>query len=182
MESTVTDFVRVLRNAEVRVSPAETMDAVRALELVGYGERERVRQVLAATLAKTIDDKILFDECFERFFAWHDAAPEQETEPLPPAIDAARPDALHESALSELAALLVAGDAARLQLAIAAAGRAAGLGNMRIFTQRGLYTRRVLEALGWQELQEDILNLEQAPEGADPGRSTGLALKRQAER
>ena len=113
------------------------MDAVRALELVGYGERERVRQVLAATLAKTIDDKILFDECFERFFAWHDAAPEQETEPLPPAIDAARPDALHESALSELAALLVAGDAARLQLAIAAAGRAAGLGNMRIFTQRG---------------------------------------------
>ena len=182
MESTVTDFVRVLRNAEVRVSPAETMDAVRALELVGYGERERVRQVLAATLAKTIDDKILFDECFERFFACHDAAPDQETEPLPPAIDAARPDALHESALSELAALLVAGDAARLQLAIAAAGRAAGLGNMRIFTQRGLYTRRVLEALGWQELQEDILNLEQAPEGADPGRSTGLALKRQAER
>ena len=182
MESTVTDFVRVLRNAEVRVSPAETMDAVRALELVGYGERERVAQVLPATLAKTIDDKILFDECFERFFAWHDAAPEQETEPLPPAIDAARPDALHESALSELAALLVAGDAARLQLAIAAAGRAAGLGNMRIFTQRGLYTRRVLEALGWQELQEDILNLEQAPEGADPGRSTGLALKRQAER
>ena len=55
MESTLTDFVRVLRNAEIRVSPAETMDAARALELVGYADRERVRQVLAATLAKTID-------------------------------------------------------------------------------------------------------------------------------
>jgi uncharacterized protein len=70
MESTLTDFVRVLRNAEIRVSPAETMDVARALELVGYADRERVRLALAATLAKTIDDKTLFDECFERFFAW----------------------------------------------------------------------------------------------------------------
>ena len=74
MESTLTDFVRVLRNAEIRVSPAETMDAARALELVGYADRERVRQVLAATLAKSIDEKALFDECFERFFAWRQPA------------------------------------------------------------------------------------------------------------
>ena len=70
METTLTDFVRVLRNAEVRVSPAETMDALRALDLVGYGDRERVRDVLAATLAKTAEEKQLFGECFERFFAW----------------------------------------------------------------------------------------------------------------
>jgi uncharacterized protein with von Willebrand factor type A (vWA) domain len=181
MESTVTDFVRVLRNAEIRVSPAETLDAVRALELVGYGERERVRQVLSATLAKTVDDKILFDECFGRFFAWHGDS-EQQEEGAPPIVETTRAHDTDGTALSGLTALLMSGDAMQLQIAIDAAGRAAGLGNMRMFTQRGLYSRRVLEALGWQELQEDILNLEQAPENADPGRASGLALKRQAER
>jgi len=192
METTVTEFVRVLRNAEVRVSPAETLDAVRALELVGYGDRERVRQVLAATLAKTVNDKLLFDECFERFFAWRQPqAMQADQEQLREAFD---PGGFHgqmESAgtaqgafageLSELSQLLVAGDALALQLAIDAAGRAAGIGEMRMFTQRGLYSRRILEQMGWQDLQSDILGLEQAPEDADPGRAAGLALKRQSE-
>ena len=66
MESALTGFVRVLRNAELRVSPAETLDAARALELVGYADRERLRETLSATLAKTIPEKALFDECFAR--------------------------------------------------------------------------------------------------------------------
>jgi uncharacterized protein len=192
MESTLTDFVRVLRNAEIRVSPAETMDAARALELVGYADRERVRQALSATLAKTIDEKTLFDECFERFFAWRRPEQEQPAQPdeAAPAL-ATRTDAAVASAstaqgaaageLSELAQMLLSGDAVRMQLAIDAAGRAAGIGEMRMFTQRGLFTRRVLDELGWQALQAEILNLEQAPDDADPGRAAGLALKRGAE-
>jgi uncharacterized protein with von Willebrand factor type A (vWA) domain len=194
VDTTVTDFVRVLRNAEVRVSPAETLDAVRALEIVGYADRARVREALAATLAKTVDEKQLFEECFERFFGLLPAEPaaQEHSEPVPPAVapapaaggtsGAAAGAGGDSGALSELAQLLQGGDPTALQLAIAGAGRSAGIGEMRLFTQRGLYGRRVLDALGWQALQEDVLRLEQAPPDADPGRDTGLALKRAAER
>jgi uncharacterized protein with von Willebrand factor type A (vWA) domain len=195
MESTVTGFVQVLRNAEVRVSPAETLDAMRALELVGYSDREKVRQVLAATLAKTVEEKQVFDECFTRFFAWNPPPREQPPQPGPqeretgPAgaeqhaqgADGAPAPAPPAGALSELSELLMSADSPRLQLAIDAAGRAAGIGGMRVFTQRGLYTRRVLETLGWQDLQRDILLLEQQAEGSRPGRNEGLALKRHSE-
>lgn len=178
MERTLTDFVRVLRNAGVRVSPAETLDAASALALAGYGDRELVRQVLAATLAKTIDDKQLFDDCFARFFAWPESAggapaavrPDPVDAPLAPAAPGATP----------LAGLAGSDDGA-LVLAIDAAARGAGIDAMSSFTQRGLYTRRTLEALGWQALQERILELEQAPAGAEPGRAAGLALKQWSE-
>jgi len=190
MESTLTDFVRVLRNAEIRVSPAETMDAACALDLVGYADRERVRQALAATLAKTIDEKALFDECFSRFFAWRpgeeSARPAEERQAQPLRVEAAAASASTAQGavageLSELAELVLSGNAANLAVAIDGAGRAAGIGEMRVFTQRGLYARRILEELGWQRLQSEILTLEQADTDADPGRDTGLALKRGAE-
>jgi uncharacterized protein len=194
METTLTDFVRVLRNAEVRVSPAETLDAVRALEIMGYADRARVREALAATLTKTIEEKQLFDECFERFFKWRGAADNQQpgdhgqTAPGEPSLPVSAPAGSADQAtaslggaLSELSEMLLAGDAAQLALAVDAAGRSARIGEMRMFTQRGLYGRRILEALGWDALQRDILTLEQAPAGSDPGRASGLALKQQAD-
>ncbi|MFM7783115.1 MAG: VWA containing CoxE family protein, partial [Gammaproteobacteria bacterium] len=153
MERTVTDFVRVLRNADVRVSPAETLDAVRALALVGYAGRERLREVLSATLAKTIDEKATLDACFERFFTWREAAEETAsgsgesgaTDSGMSSEAAASNGSLggaYSGELSELSQLLLSGDATRLQFAIDAAGRASGIEGMRLFTQRGLYGRR----------------------------------------
>lgn len=191
MESALTGFVRVLRNAELRVSPAETLDAARALELVGYADRERLRETLSATLAKTIPEKALFDECFARFFAWQtpdnaaEEAPSTSSESAPGQSGAPSGTSLagaFSGDVSELSTLLMQGDATRIALAIDAAGRASGIERMQMFTQRGLYGRRLLEALGWQQLQDDVLRLEQAPPEADPGRAAGLALKRAAER
>ena len=192
MERTVTDFVRVLRNADVRVSPSETLDAVRAVALVGYAGRERLREVLSATLAKTIEEKATLDACFERFFTWREAAAEPESAPGESGTtDRSAGDeaagnngslgGAYSGELSELSQLLLSGDATRLQFAIDAAGRASGIEGMRLFTQRGLYGRRVLEALGWQQLQEDLLRLQQAPPEAVPGPGTGRALARQSE-
>ena len=39
MEKTIVDFVKVLRTAEVKVSPAETLDVMAAIEFVGYEDR-----------------------------------------------------------------------------------------------------------------------------------------------
>ena len=41
------DFVRAARSAGVRVSPAETIDAARAVEAVGLDDRERLRDTLS---------------------------------------------------------------------------------------------------------------------------------------
>lgn len=195
MQSALTDFVRVLRNAEIRVSPAETLDAARALEHVGYADRERLRETLSATLAKTIPEKALFEECFARFFAWQspddaaqDAAqgatsnPLQSTPAQPGAPSGTSLAGAFSGDVSALSTLLLQGDATRIALAIDAAGRASGIERMQMFTQRGLYGRRLLEALGWQQLQDDVLRLEQAPPEADPGRTAGLALRRAADR
>ena len=41
VERTISNFIRALRNAEVRVSTAETLDAMSVVDLVGY-EAKRI--------------------------------------------------------------------------------------------------------------------------------------------
>jgi len=60
-------FVNQLRAAEVRVSIAETLDAMNAIAASGL-ERAPMREALAATLIKDEDDRHIFDELFGTFF------------------------------------------------------------------------------------------------------------------
>jgi len=66
----MTRFVEALRAADVRVSPAETLDAARAADLVGFGDRTLLKDVLSLSMAKTPEEKAAFDATFERFFAF----------------------------------------------------------------------------------------------------------------
>ncbi len=61
-------FVGELRLAEVPVSVAETLDAMRAVAAAGLADRARVREALAAALIKDEADRESFDEVFARFF------------------------------------------------------------------------------------------------------------------
>ena len=61
-------FVGELRLAEVPVSVAETLDAMRAVAAAGLADRARVREALAAALVKDEADRESFDEVFARFF------------------------------------------------------------------------------------------------------------------
>jgi uncharacterized protein len=70
MTEILSDFIRALRAADVRISPAEAIDAGAAMELIGYEDRELLRQGLGQALAKTIDEKEAFLETFEQFFAF----------------------------------------------------------------------------------------------------------------
>ena len=40
MDRVLTDFVKVLRNANVEVSPAETMDAISVIDAIGYANKK----------------------------------------------------------------------------------------------------------------------------------------------
>ena len=70
MDSTLVDFVKALRTAEIKVSPAETLDAMECLDLVGITDRNFLKDSLALVLSKTPEEKEAFDACFDRFFAF----------------------------------------------------------------------------------------------------------------
>lgn len=69
MELTFGRFVTALRNADVRASPAETLTAFEIVERVGVADKTLLKDSLALALAKSRDEKVRFDETFERFFA-----------------------------------------------------------------------------------------------------------------
>ena len=68
MERVLTDFVKALRNVNIRVSPAETFDATEVLDKVGYENRELLKNTLSLTLSKSPEEKEKFNTCFNDFF------------------------------------------------------------------------------------------------------------------
>lgn len=68
MDRQVIQFVHVLKRAGIRVSPAESLDALKALQLVPLADRAAVRAGLCATLVKDIRDVPLFEELFDLYF------------------------------------------------------------------------------------------------------------------
>src|SRR5215813_8753811 len=62
-------FFRAARGAGVHVSPAESIDAMRAVERVGFAERGILRDTLLLTLAKSEDEKKALGACFDLFFS-----------------------------------------------------------------------------------------------------------------
>ena len=68
MERVLADFVKTLRNANVQVSPAETLDAMEVIQNIGYEDRELLKNTLSLTLPKTPEEKEKFESCFEDFF------------------------------------------------------------------------------------------------------------------
>src|ERR1700744_6056549 len=61
-------FFRAARGAGVRVSPAESIDAMRAVTKTGISDRRILRDTFLLTLAKTQDEKRALGECFDLFF------------------------------------------------------------------------------------------------------------------
>jgi len=110
-------FAEELRDEGLAVGTSELLDAFTALEEVPWARREDVREALAATLAKSQEDRRVFDLLFERFFF---RAAEAE---------AVRQDVREEGGIDAAGAQLVDLDALRAQ--IAAAVREGNEGAMR---------------------------------------------------
>jgi uncharacterized protein with von Willebrand factor type A (vWA) domain len=81
------EFMGVLRRHDVRVSPAEGLDALASLRHVGLGDRTTVRDTLRTTLVKSAEDVEAFDRLFDLFFG---------LQPEPPAAAQVLPH-VHES-------------------------------------------------------------------------------------
>jgi uncharacterized protein with von Willebrand factor type A (vWA) domain len=62
------EFTEELRGEGVAIGTSELLDGLAALELISWSEPEQFRGALAATLAKSPEDRHVFDAVFDRFF------------------------------------------------------------------------------------------------------------------
>jgi uncharacterized protein with von Willebrand factor type A (vWA) domain len=157
MDQVFQDFISALRLSGVRVSVAESIDAAHSLDLIGYGDRETLKDALGAALAKSFNEKVIFGSIFDRFFAGEEIL-QGRKEPAD-----SSPAGTGEGVISPLAGLLLSGDSDALSLLMREAARAVDLTSIRFSTQRGIYIRRVLDRMGWDSLIEDIRRTEQEP-------------------
>jgi len=164
MQENLHRFFRAARGAGVHVSPAESIDAMRAVAAVGLADRNVLRDSLLLTLAKSEDEKKALGACFDLFFAQAEPASPQGAEHERAAQDAAAtPQQPSQGAggqassnLGPLAEMLLSQDRNEISAAIANAASATGLSDIRYFTQRGLFSSRMLEAMGIQRLRDDL--------------------------
>jgi uncharacterized protein len=157
-------FFRAARGAGVRVSPAESIDAMRAVANVGFSDREILRDTVLLTLAKTQDEKRALGECFDLFFDLPElsqkapgSTSEDESEAAePPTADGAAGEGQPTEGLGSLAQMLLAQDRNAIAAAMANAASAAALSDIRYFTQRGIFSGRILDQMGIQRLRDDL--------------------------
>jgi uncharacterized protein len=165
-------FFRAARGAGVKLSPAESIDAMRAVAKVGISDRAILRDTFLLTLAKTQDEKKALGDCFDLFFDQPEPqAPPEDGEADDPDTegseqaagspgDASGGDEQPAEGLGQLAQMLLAQDRNEISAAIANAASAASLSDIRYFTQRGIFSGRILERMGIQRLRDDLDDLQ----------------------
>ncbi|HEY1425584.1 MAG TPA: VWA domain-containing protein [Caulobacteraceae bacterium] len=175
VQATVEEFIKALRASEVRVSPAEAIDAHRALMEVGYQDRALVRDALCITLAKTPEEVDRFDECFDAFFT-RDAFQGEAARPQPSQGQAGEGGDLADLPLAQM---LLENDAVSLNQAMEAAARRARATDVRLITQRNLLSRRILDEMGLRDLEELIQRLREMGLPRDAALADRLAERRE---
>jgi uncharacterized protein len=194
MQSNLVDFIQVLRTHEVRISPAETLDAVDVTKSLGYADRNLLRDGLAMTLAKTPEEEVIFLHCFDRYFqqdladfSTPDTPPPEQESDLSAQQEAAEratefadaqsaalqlaaenSEALQSVLQSPLMQSLVSNDRTELTMAMNQAAERVGLQDIQMFTQKGQYTRRILDAMGEEQIRNAVIELEQQESPALP--------------
>ena len=206
MDKTLTSFIATLRNADVRISPAETLDALNAIELTGYRDRAFLKNTLALVLPKTADEKDTYDTTFEQFFKFTEISGNQATA-LPVAGEESNEDGEEQgqgagqggsagqpkitdskrkrrstfssiteepeteadlgpgdttTPVSKLGKLLMKDSRVQLSVQMAEAAKQINLHEIQVFTQKGLYTRRIMDAMGLPDLLKEVSALKQS--------------------
>ena len=212
IDRTLVDFVKVLRTAEIQVSPAETLDAISAMNLVGYKDREFLKDSLSIVLSKNSQEKEAFASCFDRFFTFDKFRPTNEETSSGKELDNqdsdfdlntgdrqqgagkgsgqgqgggsqgetdTEEDQTELQPTSDLGKLLLSGNRAELMIAMAEAGREIQVNQIIVFTQKGLYTRKMMDAMGLKGMQDEIADLQ--GHGGRPQSNLAGRLKRARE-
>lgn len=166
MDKRMVQFIRALRAAGVRISLAESQDAMFGVEAVGAGQRDFFRSTLKATLVKEARDQGTFDYFFPLFFGHNQPPLQNIPDNLSPEDKQTLQDALQSlvgsmEALKELLRRLLEGKPFSQQ-ELDQMGQQAGLNQGSEMYQRQWFERRMNRQSGMQQLQEMIEQLIEA--------------------
>ena len=171
MQTRLLEFAELLRHHGLRISPAESLDALASLEIAGLTDREIMRGALRATMVKRAVDVPIFDDLFDVYFsglgdnvreasANTEGALEQSLEEMRDLI-ARLEEILQEQdmELSDLAKALLEQDEGALEKQLreameAAQAQAQGEGNRRF--RPGQFANALGEAFGLPTLSEEL--------------------------
>ena len=160
MEITLLRFVQALRNAEVRVSPAETLDAFDIVQRIGVGNEQLLKDALALVLAKSPDEKTHFEDTFQRFFfqlAFREPAKRTFLRDLDDSKREALLRGLTENTSATLAAAVASvlnDDRDSLALRVQQAASEIGIHRIESLREKSQYAERIAEALAVDQLSD----------------------------
>jgi uncharacterized protein with von Willebrand factor type A (vWA) domain len=167
------DFIHILRSSDLRVSTSESIDAMNVVSEIGLDDKSLLRDSLSFSLAKTLREKEIFNECFDNFFEENymnlksDELPEENHERDIEFDDLNNSENMRKS----LEELYKNSDKTSLMTAMALAARDANLQDIKLFTQVGMFTRKIFDEMGLETLNNDIF---QASRQGDTKRESEL--------
>ena len=162
MDERVIEFVRGLRAAGVRVSLAESMDALRAVKVLGITNKDVFRESLRATLVKEAHDFAAFSELFPLYFGSGGPAMQNALDDLSPDDQQMLQAALQalSGRLQQLMDWLTSGQGPTKE-ELEDLARRAGVEWANDAQSGRWVTRRMLQQMGFNQLDEQVRELRQ---------------------
>jgi len=194
MDDKIAEFTALLRENGLRVSMAEHLDAFRALEQVGVGEREVFKHALRATMVKRSVDLPVYDDLFDLYFSALGEAIRESGEGARELLhldEAAFQKLMEQLAeqlknldidLSAIARALLENDTGRLEQMIRQAARQANAQDIRRSFQEGRFSHTAAQNLGLGALTEELERIRDLLGTADLPADVLEALRRFIER
>jgi hypothetical protein len=159
MQAALEDLFKALRGSGLDIALNAQIDASQAVDLVGWADRDLLKNALRTTLVKALPDHAGFDDCFERFFsfsAFRQLRPAPAAQSAPTAVSPAPTFAQGGNGAPSLAAMVFSGDSAALAKRLKEAARQIGLTGIWVFSQKGYYIQKLQRQMGLEALDREI--------------------------
>ena len=194
MEDKLVEFANLLRENGVRVSLAETLDALGAANMTGLGERDAFRAALRATMIKRATELPVFEELFDVYFSGLGEIIKQAGQAVQDALSMSDQefqkflDQVKEmlkkegDKLSELARELLQDKSGALEKRLREAARAVRLQGIERTIEENYFARAIARALGLDRLEQEIRELREQIQKMEMGGALKAKLEKYLER
>jgi uncharacterized protein with von Willebrand factor type A (vWA) domain len=182
MDDKIIEFTHLLRQNGVKVSPAENLEALSALGLVGIADRQTFKDALRSTLVKRVVDLPVYEELFDLYFTGLGEIIKSATASTLGAMDMSEEEfqefleqleqLLKQMGkdLSPLTRSLLTNNTGHLERMLREAAEQANLQNIERSFQEGQFANSLAHTLGLGDLTRDLAELKDVLEksGIDP--------------
>ncbi|MGB2389255.1 MAG: hypothetical protein ACPIB6_10660, partial [Henriciella sp.] len=151
-DKVITDFIRALRSADIRVSTGESIDAARAVRLIGYDDRAKLADTLRCVLAKSPEEKATHDRLFDLYFSRAlDTASKSVS-------NAAPGDTETDTTSEDMLSLIESADEAKITIALEKAGQEAEIQDIEFSTQVSFFAQKMMKSMGLERLETKMMD------------------------